>query len=196
MSKNMVELERPQTIWRLRPCTHTLTEICNTYCLPRQKWFRERLSILRYTCIAYLVNWQQKRLKRPQVALARVRSSILFTVTTLESLCDISLNFDVLWVSQKLVDTLQSTVKVWQDGVFTWRPAYVVASITRVRMPGVVTRWIFIDWKMIQTKLVECCIHLKRNALSRKSFGSGDRWTKVTSMPFYVTLKTSELFWM
>ena len=74
MSKNMVEPERPQRVWRLRvtywiskatcpqvhvapvhPHLHTRarahkhTELCNTYCFPRQQWFRERASFLRYT---------------------------------------------------------------------------------------------------------------------------------------------------
>jgi hypothetical protein len=29
--------------------TRTHTEICNTYCFPRQQWFRECASLLRYT---------------------------------------------------------------------------------------------------------------------------------------------------
>ena len=29
--------------------THTHTEICNTDCYPQQQWFRERVSMLRYT---------------------------------------------------------------------------------------------------------------------------------------------------
>ena len=33
---------------------HTRTEICNTYCFPRQQWFREHASMLRYTYIALL----------------------------------------------------------------------------------------------------------------------------------------------
>jgi hypothetical protein len=30
--------------------THTSAEIYNAYCFPQQQWFRERVSMLRYTC--------------------------------------------------------------------------------------------------------------------------------------------------
>jgi hypothetical protein len=62
MWKNMVEPERPQTtIRRMRfacwitEATHTLT-ICNTV-FPRQQWFNERTSTLRYAYFAWLVIW-------------------------------------------------------------------------------------------------------------------------------------------
>ena len=66
MSKNVVEPERPQmTIWRRVACwiskvtgarahTHTHTQIYNTT-LPRQQWFLDRNSTLRYAYIACLV---------------------------------------------------------------------------------------------------------------------------------------------
>ena len=89
ISKNIVEPERSQTVWRLcvaywiskasrastnshrctqthrhthshalvhaflRACAHT--EMCNTYCFPRQQLFRERSLMLRYTYIACIV---------------------------------------------------------------------------------------------------------------------------------------------
>jgi hypothetical protein len=41
----------------LPPHTHTHTEtgICNIYYFPRQQWFRERVSVLRYTYISCLL---------------------------------------------------------------------------------------------------------------------------------------------
>jgi hypothetical protein len=84
MSTKVVELERPQTIWRLREacwiskakCARTHAGCCaptptctdarisdhtNTHkyvifiAFPLQQWFRERAPILRYTYIACLV---------------------------------------------------------------------------------------------------------------------------------------------
>ena len=75
----MVEPERPQKVVRrrvacrisnatlaqaqansraLKPTqtrTHTRTEKCNIFAFPRQQYFRESISILRYTYISHLV---------------------------------------------------------------------------------------------------------------------------------------------
>ena len=60
--KNVVERCRPQmTIWRMRtacwiPKTiNTHSEYVTVIPFPRQQWLRERISMLRYTCIACLV---------------------------------------------------------------------------------------------------------------------------------------------
>ena len=65
MLKNIAQPEMSQmTTWQsvaLRARKHTpapahaRTEICNTYCFSKQKWFRERASILRYVYTACLV---------------------------------------------------------------------------------------------------------------------------------------------
>jgi len=58
----MVETARPQmTVWRMRIACW-MTEVADTplewairIAFPRQQWLRERASMLRYTCIAFLV---------------------------------------------------------------------------------------------------------------------------------------------
>jgi hypothetical protein len=73
MWENVVKPESPKTILRLRVAcwiskairaqayihvrgrTHTHTEICNALAFPQQKWFRKRVSMLRYTYIVCLV---------------------------------------------------------------------------------------------------------------------------------------------
>jgi hypothetical protein len=67
MSRNMVEPERPQRIWRMRfACwinkatrththTHTHRPICNTYCFSTATMIRERATKLRYMNIVCLV---------------------------------------------------------------------------------------------------------------------------------------------
>ena len=50
----------PYTPTHTRARAHTRTEICNTYCFPRQRWFRERASLLRYVYIACLVTVAQQ----------------------------------------------------------------------------------------------------------------------------------------
>ena len=47
MSKNMVEQEGPQIIWR--PSTHAHKETCNICCFFTHESSRERASVLRYT---------------------------------------------------------------------------------------------------------------------------------------------------
>ena len=66
-SKNMVEPERPQTIWRMRvvcwiceathalACTHTYSEYVTVIAFPQQQWFHERSSLVRFTYVACLV---------------------------------------------------------------------------------------------------------------------------------------------
>ena len=79
MSKNLVEPERPQTMWCMRvacwvskatraqgnpPLTHARThprahmhthKYVIIFAFPQQQWFRKRASVLRYTYIEYLV---------------------------------------------------------------------------------------------------------------------------------------------
>jgi hypothetical protein len=61
MWKNIVEPDRPQTaIWRMgtacwtTKATYTRSKYVTLIAFPRQKWLRERASMLRYTCIACL----------------------------------------------------------------------------------------------------------------------------------------------
>jgi hypothetical protein len=69
MSKNTVEPEgsqmtsqcgaractRPRTKAHARKRARTHTQMCNIYCSSTATMIRERASLLRYTCIAYLV---------------------------------------------------------------------------------------------------------------------------------------------
>ena len=63
MWKNIVEPGWPQmTVWRMRiacwipQATNTHTEYVNPIAHPLQQWLQERAVVLRYMCIACLVN--------------------------------------------------------------------------------------------------------------------------------------------
>ena len=47
--------------------TRAHTEMCNTFAFPRQKWLRERASMLRYTYIARLVSYGCQSLLVPDI---------------------------------------------------------------------------------------------------------------------------------
>jgi hypothetical protein len=62
MWKNTVEPDRPQMIkWRMRiacwvpKATNTYSEYVKRIAFPLQQWLHERVSMLRYTYIAFLV---------------------------------------------------------------------------------------------------------------------------------------------
>ena len=52
----MHSLTRPGSHMHARTRKHAHTRICNAYCSPRQQWFRERASLLRYTYIVCIVS--------------------------------------------------------------------------------------------------------------------------------------------
>ena len=66
MSKNVIEPKGPRTTSRCTRVACSISKATFTYAhtdkyailiaLPRQQWFRERASLLRYTCIAFLVD--------------------------------------------------------------------------------------------------------------------------------------------
>jgi len=63
MLKNIVQPGRPHvTIWRMHiacwmpKCTNTHSECIILIAFPQQQWLHERASMLRYTCIACIVN--------------------------------------------------------------------------------------------------------------------------------------------
>jgi hypothetical protein len=67
--KNLVEPDRPQmTIWRMRIAfwepkdTYTHSEYVIFIAFPLQILLHQRASMLRYTCLAYLVDLQQVHL--------------------------------------------------------------------------------------------------------------------------------------
>jgi len=61
MRKNIVELDRLRmTLWRMRIVSwrtkaKTHSEYVTVTAFPLQKWFHERASVLRYTCMDWLV---------------------------------------------------------------------------------------------------------------------------------------------
>jgi hypothetical protein len=62
MRKNIVQPDRPQTIWRTRiacwlpKATNTQSECAILIAFPLQQWLHERSSVLRYTYFACLIH--------------------------------------------------------------------------------------------------------------------------------------------